>query len=292
MITVGLMLGPSEELLELLGPVLDEDCEHFELAPETTWYEDGAGAFHPNAYHRHFAALKRRTRRPFLAHGVAVSLGDGSRRYAARRARLLARMKRDHALFRFRWYTDHLGATALDGLALTLPIPLPMTAHAAKVVRRRLAQMQRAVPMVGVENNVPYLLFGEPLEEPAFLNAATAAPKAHLLLDLHNLYTFCRNHSVDARDYLDRLELTRVIELHLSGGTPADPAWLPSGKPLWLDSHDTAVPEEVWGLLEAVLPRCPNLEAITLERIEGSVSAGDVPLVREELARARRAVRR
>jgi uncharacterized protein len=291
MITVGLMLGPSEELLELLGPVLARDCEHFELTPETTWYEDGAGALFPNAYHRRFLELKRRTRRPFLAHGVGVSLGGGSPRHAARRRRLLARMREDHALFGFRWYTDHLGATAMDGLAMTLPIPLPMTAHAAKVVRRRLAQMQRVVPHVGVENNVPYLLFGAPLEEPRFLNEVTRGKGTHLLLDLHNLYTFARNHGVDAREYLSRLKLDRVIELHLSGGTPADPAWLPSRRSLWLDSHDTPVPEEVWALLDEVAPRCPGLKAVTLERIEGSVAQGDVPLLREELARARRAVR-
>jgi uncharacterized protein (UPF0276 family) len=57
-----------------------------------------------------------------------------------------------------------------------------------------------------------------------------------------------------------------------------------------LDSHDTAVPEEVWKLAETWVPRCRNLRALTLERMEGTVEQDDVPLLREELARARKLV--
>jgi hypothetical protein len=44
----------------------------------------------------------------------------------------------------------------------------------------------------------------------------------------------------------------------------------------------------VWKLLERVLPIVPNLRGVTLERMEGTVGQGDVPLLREELRRARR----
>jgi hypothetical protein len=48
------------------------------------------------------------------------------------------------------------------------------------------------------------------------------------------------------------------------------------------------VPEEVWALAESVLPRCPNLRGLTVERMEGTVGDDDVGLLREELRRARR----
>src|SRR5581483_8223623 len=186
----------------------------------------------------------------------------------------------------FRWYTDHLGATSLDGLAMTLPLPLPMTAAAAAVVRRRLAAMRRVVPEVGVENNVAYFLLGDALEEPGFLARILGARGAHLLLDLHNLYTMSQNFGFDPEAYLARLDLARVIELHLSGGADSDGAWLPSGRVMRLDSHDAAVPEAVWSLYERVAPRCPRLRGVTLERMEGTVGDADVAAIGDEFSRA------
>jgi uncharacterized protein (UPF0276 family) len=165
-----------------------------------------------------------------------------------------------------------------------------MNARAAATVRRRLAEMQSVIPDVGVENNVAYFLLGAPLEEPGFLGALLRAPRTHLLLDLHNLYTMSVNFDFDPREYLDRLDLARVIEIHVSGGVDADPAWIPGARPMRLDSHDDAVPEPVWRLLQDVAPRCPNLRGVTLERMEGTVGEGDVPGLLEELRRLRRIV--
>jgi len=44
----------------------------------------------------------------------------------------------------------------------------------------------------------------------------------------------------------------------------------------------------VWRLFAAIAPRCPGLRGVTLERMEGTVRAGDAPLIREELRRARK----
>ncbi|MGZ3408469.1 MAG: DUF692 domain-containing protein, partial [Polyangia bacterium] len=187
---------------------------------------------------------------------------------------------------------DHLGASSVDGLAMTLPLPLPMTAEAARVVRRRLAQMQRVVGDVGVENNVAYFLLGDALDEPRFLMDCVRAHRCHLLLDLHNVYTMAHNFGFDPADYLRRLDLAKVIEIHVSGGSESDPRWLPSGRVLRLDGHDGAVPELVWRMLEAVAPRCPNLRGVTLERMEGTVEDADVPLLAAEMQRLRATVQR
>ena len=90
-----------------------------------------------------------------------------------------------------------------------------------------------------------------------------------------------------SEDYLARMNLERVIEIHISGGGQSDPSWLPGNVVLRLDSHDSSVPEEVWRLLETTAPRCPNLMAITLERMEGTLLPGEEPLLAEELRRIR-----
>lgn len=287
MLPVGFTLQPEVEFLELCDELIRQHVDYYEVAPETLWRVDAEGALAPNGYHKRFAALQKETRRPFVAHGVGLSMGTACERDGARRRRWLRQLRLDHETFRFRWYTDHLGATSLDGHAVTLPLPLPMNAEAARVVRERLRAMQRIVPHVGVENNVAYFTLGDPLEEPGFLGEILRAPGMHLLLDVHNLYTMAVNFGFDPDAYLERLDLSRVIEIHLSGGTSSDGSWLPSGRVMRLDSHDAAVPEEVWRLFARVLPRCRRIKGVTLERMEGTVGPGDVPLLREELVRAR-----
>ncbi len=305
MLGIGLTLAPDEEFLDLVAPLLPT-VDYFELAPETTWWEtptdDGPAGLAeapdppllPNGFHHYFAALGQRLGKPFVGHGVGYSFGTASRADAPRTRRWLQRLRLDHAVFDFCWYTDHLGATALAGQAVGLPLPLPHSAYAAALVRRRLQALQQIVPDVGVENTAQYFLLGAPLDEPAFLGRVLRAPRSHLLLDLHNLHTMAQNLGFAATDYLDRLArygvLTRVIEIHLSGGSYSDGSWLPSGRSLRLDSHDSAVPEPVWQLLGEVLPRCPNLRGVTLERMEGTIGPTDLPLLAAELTRMRHAL--
>jgi uncharacterized protein (UPF0276 family) len=291
LITTGLLLTPDTAWLDMLGDVMERDCEHFEIAPETLWRVDESGGLVANGFHGRFTRLRDRLHRPFIAHGTAFSLGSASPVDEARRQHWLDRIRADHAAFHFGWYTDHLGATALDGLAMALPLPLPMDDASASAVRRSLRALQSIVPDVGVENNVAYVVLGDALDEPEFLNRTLDGPRMHLLLDLHNLHTMAENHGFDPGDYVARLDLSRVIEIHLSGGSYSAPEWLPSGRSLRLDSHDNAVPEDVWKLFGDIAPRCANLRAVTLERMEGTVRQPDAALIADELRRARIMVR-
>lgn len=288
---VGFSLQPEQRFLELLDPVLREDVDVFEVAPETTWRRGADGGWEPNDFWRAFAALGEATGKPFVAHAVHGSLGTADPRDRSRQEQWLRRVAADHATFRFLWFTDHLGAAVLDGRAVALPIALPMTDAMAEVVIDRLRTMQAVVPDVGFENTVTYFVLGDWLDEPQFLARALALPRAHLLLDLHNVHTMALNLGADPREYLRRLDADRVVEIHLSGGACSQPQWLPNGRRMRLDSHDHAVPEAVWSLFEAILPRCRNLRCVTLERMEGTVEAADVATIRGELRRVREVLR-
>lgn len=282
---LGFSLQPEERFLALTAELLDL-VDYVEVTPETLWRSDASGGIVPNGFHERFAMLKRDSGLAFVAHGVGFSVGS-ARPDAERRARWLERIAADHEVFEFGWYTDHLGATELAGRNLTLPLATPLVPAAAHAVDTSLRALQSAVPDVGFETSAFYFHLGDPLLEPTFVRAALAAPRTHLLLDLHNVWTNARNLGFDASEYLERLPLERVIEIHLSGGTESEPAWLPSRAILRLDSHDHAVPEEVWQLAERFVPRCPNLRGLTLERMEGTVDFGDIAPLRAELLRAR-----
>jgi uncharacterized protein len=278
----GFTLQPELKFLELLEPVAAR-ADYYEVAPETLWRERKGGRLGANGFHRRFAQLKERSGKPFVAHGVGLS-------NVTQLPRWLERIREDHRVFGFEWYTDHLGQTELDGLALTLPVALPMTAAAAARVRRRLAQLQQIVPHVGLENTVSYFLLGDALDEPKFLRRILSGRGMHLLLDVHNLHTMAENLGFDALEYFEALPLERVIEVHVSGGEYSDPQWLKSGAVWRLDSHDGAVPEPVWALAKLAVKRCKNLRGVTLERMEGSVEQADVALLQEEMTRLKELV--
>ena len=287
---VGITLQPEQAYLELLQPAFD-DADYFEVAPETTWRVDRDGAWVPNDYWRRFLEEGRSRGKPFVAHAVLGSLGTAAASDRDRQQRWLARLAEDQEQFAYRWITDHLGASVLGEHALALPIALPMDDAAADLVRERLVALQQVAPDAGFENSAFYFLLGDWRDEPAFFERILSAPRTHLLLDLHNVYTNAQNLGFDARDYLDRLDLSRVIEVHVSGGVDSPPEWLPGGATRRLDSHDAAVPDEVWELLPLVLPRCRNLRGVTLERMEGTVGERDVDDVRGELRRIREVLR-
>jgi uncharacterized protein (UPF0276 family) len=287
---IGITLQPERRYLDLLEPVFVDDADYYVMAPETLWRRDG-GQVLPNDYRRRFRALGDRTGKPFVAHAVAGSLGTVDPDDRRRQDGWLRLVAEDHATFAFQWFTDHLGASVLDGRFLALPIALPMSPAMAAVVRSRLVELQRVVADAGFENSAFYFVLGDWLDEPAFFAEILRAPRTHLLLDLHNVFTMASNLSADAGEYLRRLDCARVIEIHLAGGSRSEPGWLPGGRTLRLDSHDDAIPEEVWRLFEQTAPRCTNLRGVTIERMEGTVDEGDVDGLRRELRRAREVLR-
>ena len=279
---MGLLLAPDPEWLSLLAPLIRGAVDYYAVTPETLWASHD-GALVPNGFHREFLALKRLSGRPFVAHSVGWSPGGAD---PARRLRWARRMLEDQAQFEFAWWTDHLGLCEVGGEVLALPLPLPMTDEAAAEVRGALSQMAEIVPVVGLENSAFPFAVGDPLLEPAFLEACLG-DDGRLLLDLHNLVCNADNLGFDARDWLARAPLDRVVEIHVSGGGPVDEPWTHG---LRLDGHDTAVPEIVWDLLLEVAPACPSLRGVTLERFEGTVGPEDVPLLHRELERIREAL--
>jgi uncharacterized protein (UPF0276 family) len=283
-VTAALALAPDPEWLGLCAPLV-RLCGAVSITPETTWRGPNRA---PNDYARAFGSLADEAGAFVIGHGVGLSLA--SEDPGARREAWLATLARDHAARPFAWYTDHLGLTVANGEDLQLPLPVPHSTMAAARIRAGLDALSEALDgiPVGVENSAWYFHPSDPLSEPSFIEDCLG-DRHHLLLDLHNLYTSSTNLGFDPERWLARLPLDRVIEIHLSGGGEAPPSWT-GGRRIRLDSHDSDVPDEVWSLFDAVHGECPNLRAVTLERIEGSVAPGDVPRLRDSLLRIRESV--
>src|SRR5262249_12936792 len=161
----------------------------------------------------------------------------------------------------------------------------PYDEEVLEMVAERVQRFQQtvAVPLL-LENSVYFVSFSDQdMTEPEFLNALTARTGCGVLLDLHNLYANARNHGFEARDFLCELDLSRVVEAHVAGGTEF------AG--MYTDSHSGPCPDEVWQLLEYVAPRAANLRAVTFEFHDSYYGRLGPEGVRTQLDRARQVIR-
>lgn len=127
------------------------------------------------------------------------------------------------------------------------------TAHALHV------QAGLSVPLV-LENPAVFARRGElhVLDFMARVHAATGLP---LLLDLGHLFSYQLAAGLPLNAGLDGFPLERVVEIHIAGGVVTRRGH----RGFYVDDHTQPVREELFELLEHLLPRCPSLRAVTFE---------------------------
>ncbi len=279
----GIPLHPDRAYLERIRPILETGVDFVELSPEALWTVEGGS----REAREFFLELREQRRFEFVAHALTYSVGTEPIAGDGRQARWLERFAEDQAEFEFAWASVHLGFAAHGEQHVALPLPLPNSQEAAAVVAANLRRLGEVVPKAAFENWAGLFSLDDALRDGLFFRSICDQSGGALLLDLHNVYTHARNAGIDPDEYLDGIVLDDVLEIHLSGGSESDPRWLASGRSMRLDSHDGAVPEWVWEAAGRVVPRCPNLRCVLLERIPESLRDEHVPAFLAEFDRLR-----
>jgi hypothetical protein len=185
------------------------------------------------------------------------------------------------------WISEHLSFSRVGtghevNAAVALPVPYDEEVLELLVPRVRFFTDALACPFL-LENNVYYFSYaGQKYSEEAFLNELCGQGGCKVLLDLHNLYTNALNHGFAAADYLSKLDLRCVSEIHIAGGVRM--------MGFHTDSHTGPVPDGVWELLEKTIPQAPNLRGITFEFHESSFRLLGENGILEQVDRARGAI--
>lgn len=265
-----------------LGAGVSLKPEHFDEADAAReaglWFE-----VHPENYMvdggPRLAWLARiRESHPVALHGVGLSLAGVAPPDSQHLQRLAALARRiEPALV-----SEHLAWCRQDNTYVPDLLPFvrsneALTRMAAHVDRVQCALGRR----IAVENPSHYLpLAGHDWDEPAFLAELCRRSGCGLLLDLNNVYVSAHNLGYDALEYLERLPLAQVMEVHLAGHG-RDPLL---GDALLIDSHDAPVAEPVWALHEALVARTGPLPTL----IERDAALPSFAELLRERARAQR----
>ena len=280
---VGVLYNPSLPafLEENLG-----ELDYVSVIPDMFWMEDGAdGDVRYTELEAWVGVLDRLSGRlPVVAHSIGLSLGTAS----SFDERYVDQLRRWHDRYPFGWHSDHLSFVRITGPGghdhnAGLAVPVPYDEEVLQLVAGRVTLVQDRLgkPFL-IENNVYFVdIPDQEMSEPEFLNALAERTGCGILLDLHNLYANSRNHHFDPLDFIDALDLDRVGEIHIAGGSELGD--------VYTDSHAGPSPEPVWDLLEVVLPRAPNVAGVTFEFHDSYFPTMGEDGLRAELRRARAA---
>lgn len=204
-----------------------------------------------------------------IGHGVYFSLFSGS--WTQEQAAWLRRLKSLCKRFHFSHITEHFGFMTGEDFHKGAPLSVPYSTRVLNIGRDRLGRIQEACACpVGIENLAFAYSVEEVRRQGEFLDELLQAVEGFLILDLHNLYCQLCNFGLTADALLPLLPLQRVREIHISGGS-WQPSPLAATRPIRRDTHDEAVPQQVFGLLEQALKICPNLQYVVLEQIGTSL---------------------
>lgn len=151
----------------------------------------------------------------------------------------------------------HVGGEPFPGY-LYLPPTLDEAGLADAVTHALHVQEAIDLPLL-LEN--PATPASGPMHVLDFMARLQERTRLGVILDLGHLFAHQLAAGLRIDAGLDSFPLDAVIEIHLAGGLVSHAG----GRPFYVDDHTQPVREELFGLLEQILPRCPNLRAVTFE---------------------------
>jgi uncharacterized protein (UPF0276 family) len=200
-----------------------------------------------------------RERYPLLTHGLSMGFGSLTP-FDREHTRALAGLVRE---LDCPWHSDHLCFSSVDGVYLHDLLPLPHSREAIEVAVLRIREAQAALGVPIAVEHISY--YAEPpgseLSEVDCLCEILERADARLLLDVNNVFVNAENHGFDARAFIDRLPLERVVQLHVAGHhVRADG--------IRIDTHAEPVCEQVFELFDYTMRKLARPLPVLLERDE------------------------
>lgn len=247
-----------------------------ELRPAVGWLEAHSENYFAPGGAQPEILERIRAEYPLSLHGVGLSLGSTDpldRRH-------LENLKHIVERFEPALVSEHLSWGSFRGRHFNDLLPLPYTEEALRHMVSRVAEVQEALGrQILIENVSSYLEFTcSSMPEWEFLSALAYESGCAILLDVNNIYVSAVNHGFDAQDYLARMPVKAVREIHLAGHSRRSHG----GRDILIDTHSTHVCADVWALYAAAVRRFGDVPTL----IEWDTDIPALPVLVDEAHRA------
>lgn len=200
-----------------------------------------------------------------IGHGVTLSMLSAS--FSERQDAWLASAREEFQARNYVHASEHFGFSEAGPLAHGAPLAVPMTSQSLRQGKEMIKRYADAVQCpVGLENLAFAFGMEDVKRQGEFIDRLISEVDGFLLLDLHNIYCQIENFGVSADTLLGSYPLSKVREIHISGGSWSHS--LSGRRPaVRRDTHDDSVPQEVFNLAALALKLCPSIEFVILERL-------------------------
>ena len=239
---IGLRRDIADEILEsnTLSP------DFLEIVPEN-WMGIGG---HWNRIRK--AAVEKY---PITCHGLSLSIGSAEE--------LDWDFIRDLKTFlddnNVRIFSEHLSYTKSQNAHLYDLLPIPFRKDAVDHVVDRIKRVQDILKRpLAIENVSYYTPVAAEMTEIEFVSEIVEKADCKLLLDVNNVYVNAFNHKYDAKEYIGKLPLDKVLYIHMAGHEQIEPD-------LIIDTHGQPIIDPVYDLFEWTIQRMDPVPVL-LER--------------------------
>ncbi|MDX2052341.1 MAG: DUF692 domain-containing protein [Polyangiaceae bacterium] len=243
----GVGLGLRWDFLEELLEAPQLALAFLEVSPENYMQR---GGYYPEVLER------VGERYALVTHGLTLSLGSMREPEPSFVRALCAEVER----VKSPWHSDHLSFSHTGGRMTHELLPMAFTKASLARTSERIQRLEGDlnVPIV-IENITYYAAPGSgEIPEADFIGELLHRSGASLLLDVNNVFVNARNHGFEALDYLRKLPLEKVVEVHIAGHESSSWGML-------VDTHGAPVVPGVSDLLTWVIERTGPLPVL-LER--------------------------
>ena len=188
---------------------------------------------------------------PIIPHGVGLSIGS----VMPLDLEYLQGIKQISDITKAPYYSEHLCMTRVPGRDVGHLAPLWFTEELLQYVIGRVLWLQDYLEKPLILENVTYMLdLQSPLSQTEFFQSLVSETGCGVLLDVTNVFINATNHHFDARQFLERMPLNHIVQVHLAGGYWRG-GWL-------VDGHSKLVPPDVFELFSILASICPIKGAV------------------------------
>lgn len=192
-----------------------------------------------------------------IPHGLNLSLGSAEgidEKYLEKLARLIEKLNPA-------WWSEHICFTRAGGVQIGHLAPLPFTAEAVETLIRNVEKVKSVIKTQLILENITYNVRfpSSEFDEAEFIKSVVEETDCGLLLDVTNLYINSINLGYDWQEFLNRLPLQRIVQLHFVGSHRHENRLI--------DAHANRTENEIWEVFAEICSRA-DVKGAILERDE------------------------